>query len=229
MTDLRVFTDTHALDEAAAHTLLEAVRSVLGGKPRASIALSGGSSPRPIYEELSRLDKKTRRRALDSVDFFFGDERCVAPDDPESNYKMALEALGADRHFHRMEGERPDRDAAAQDYEKLLPQPLDVLILGIGDDGHTASLFPGAASLDERKRRVIAVTDSPKPPPERLTITPATIEAARSIFMIALGEKKADAVKRALEGAWNPKETPAQLARRGTWILDAAAASRLKR
>ena len=127
---------------------------------------------------------------------------------------------------HRMEAERTDRESAAREYERLLPPRLDVLLLGMGADGHTASLFPGAASLDERQRRVVAVVGA-KPPAERLTITPPVIEDARTVAVLATGEDKAPMVARAIEGRLAPKAVPVQLARRGVWFLDRAAASRL--
>jgi 6-phosphogluconolactonase len=126
-----------------------------------------------------------------------------------------------------MPAENPDREAAARAYEALLPDSIDVLVLGIGEDGHTASLFPGAASLREAERRVLAVV-GPKPPPERLTITPPVILAARHRIVLASGAGKADAIARALEGPWDPDTTPIQLAKRGAWFVDPPAASKLK-
>ncbi|MFL5403970.1 MAG: 6-phosphogluconolactonase, partial [Gemmatimonadales bacterium] len=127
---------------------------------------------------------------------------------------------------HRMEAERPDREAAAQEYERALPPRLDILLLGMGPDGHTASLFPGSAALDERHRLVVPVV-GPKPPAERLTITPPVIAAARKVAVIATGEDKAVMVARAIEGPPAPKIVPVQLARRGVWFLDRSAAARL--
>jgi 6-phosphogluconolactonase len=125
-----------------------------------------------------------------------------------------------------MEAERSDRDAAAREYECLLPPRLDVLLLGMGSDGHTASLFPGSDALDELHRLVIPVV-GPKPPRERLTITPPVIEAARKVAVIATGDDKAAMVARAIEGAFTPRAVPVQLARRGVWFLDRAAAAQL--
>jgi 6-phosphogluconolactonase len=167
-----------------------------------------------------------------AVHVFFGDERAVPPDHPDNNYRMAKESL-LDRvpippsQVHRMQAEHPDRDAAARNYETVLPESLDVLVLGIGEDGHTASLFPGAESLRESTRRVIPVI-GPKPPPERLTLTSPPILAARYCLMLAAGAGKADAVSRALDGPWDPIATPAQLARRGVWFVDPPAAAKLK-
>jgi 6-phosphogluconolactonase len=189
-----------------------------------SLCLSGGRTPEPVYRALATVSGVDWRR----VDVFFADERAVPPDHPESNYRMAHLALlsrvpVAPERVHRMAAERPDRDAAAREYERALPDRLDVLILGMGPDGHIASLFPGSPALDERRRLVIPVVGT-KPPPERLTITPPVIEAAGSVAVIVTGQDKAPMVTRALEGPPEPREVPAQLARRGVWFLDRAAA-----
>jgi 6-phosphogluconolactonase len=165
------------------------------------------------------------------VEVYFGDERAVPPDHADSNYRMVHEALLSrvpvpPGQVHRMEAERDDREAAALEYERLLPPRLDVLFLGMGHDGHTASLFPGSAALDERQRRVVAVI-GPKPPAGRLTITPPVIAAARSVAVLAIGDDKAATVARALEGPPDPQAVPVQLARRGVWFLDHAAATLL--
>ena len=202
-------------ESEAAERIARAIRDAAAARGRCSVALSGGSTPRALYPLLRDLP-------WPKIDFYFGDERCVAPDDPESNYRMALETLleaHPESTAHRMEAERPDVDRVAEEYGRILPDALDVLLLGMGPDGHTASLFPGSPALDERARKVVAVT-SPKPPPRRLTITPPVINSAREIFVLVKGSDKAAALRRAREGPWNPKETPAQLARRGTWIVD---------
>jgi 6-phosphogluconolactonase len=169
----------------------------------------------------------------DKVGFFFGDERAVPPDSPESNYRMAWETLL--RHLpvtapqiHRMEAERDDLATVAREYEALLPDSLDVLVLGIGADGHTASLFPHAPSLSERERRVMPVTGG-DPLVQRLTITPPVIRSAARILVLATGAEKAEVIARALEGPDDVAGVPAQLARDGTWILDRAAAGALAR
>jgi 6-phosphogluconolactonase len=192
-----------------------------------ALALAGGRTPEPVY----RLLAATPNLDWSRVDVFFGDERAVPPDDPESNYGMVRASLLSrvpvpEDRVHRMEAERPDRDAAARAYDQALPPALDLLVLGVGPDGHTASLFPGSAALDERRRRVVPVT-GPPPPAARLTITPPVIAAARRVVVLAAGADKAAAVARALEGPRSPKDTPAQLARRADWFLDRAAAARL--
>jgi 6-phosphogluconolactonase len=210
---------------AAARIALELTRTI-GTRGRATLALAGGTTPKATYEVLAGL-------ALDwsKVEVFFGDERCVPADHADSNYRLAKAAL-FDRiaippeNVHRMLGELTDRDAAAQRYEAELPERLDVVILGIGEDAHTASLFPSAAALREEVRRVLPVI-GPKPPPERLTLTPPVLRAAGVCVVLAAGAGKAEAVRRALREPIDIVATPIQLARDGVWFLDTAAASAL--
>jgi 6-phosphogluconolactonase len=124
-----------------------------------------------------------------------------------------------------MEAERPDVEAAAAAYAASLPAELDLLVLGLGEDGRTASLFQGHAANAE-ERRVVAVT-GPADPPRRMTITPPVIRAARATLMLVAGPAKAGAVARALEGPWDPAACPGQWARPGQWLLDDTAAARL--
>jgi len=187
-------------------------------RPR-TVALSGGNTPRGIDRELAR-----RPLPWDAMDFYFGDERCVPPDDPQSNYRMAREALPLAR-LHRMEAERPDLEAAAADYARILPDVLDLIILGVGEDGHTASLFPGRPV---GPGNVIVVRDAPKPPPTRLSVTPMVIRAARERLVVATGADKAEVVRAALTGPVDPLRLPVQHARDGTWLLDRAAAKLLE-
>lgn len=207
-------------DEAAAW-LHRALLEALARRERVSFALSGGSTPGPIHRRLAALPGLDWGR----VDFYFVDERCVPPDHPDSNYRLVKETLldlvgaGSTQAF-RMEGERQDVEAAASDYAARLPPALDVVFLGMGPDGHTASLFPGHPLLFERVRRVAAVHDSPKPPPHRLTLTLPTLEAARVLFGVTMGENKADAVRR----VWAGEALPAARVPRVQWMLDRAAA-----
>jgi 6-phosphogluconolactonase len=219
-----VVEDADAVARRAAGWIADAVRKTIEARGRCALALAGGSSPRKCYELLPVQP----RVPWEKVEFFFGDERAVPPDSPDSNYRMAWETLL--RHLpitapqiHRMEAERGDLATVAREYEELLPASLDVLLLGIGADGHTASLFPHAPSLSERDRRVLPVTGG-DPLVQRLTITPPVILSAGRVLVIATGAEKADVVARALEGADDVSGVPAQLARHGTWILDPAAA-----
>jgi 6-phosphogluconolactonase len=219
--------DTADVPRAGATWMAERIREAIAARGTASVALSGGNTPRPVYENLASLPI-----AWDRVQVFFADERCLPPDDPESNFRMAREAL-LDRvgatHVHRMMGERQDREAAAAEYAKELPDALDLIVLGIGEDGHTGSLFPGHDWSRPTGRKVIAVSGSPKPPPHRLSITPDVIWAARARLVLVTGAGKARPVHDALEGDVLPSLHPVQTARDATWLLDRAAASLLSR
>jgi len=226
MTERIVVADAPELVRQAAEWLITELTRAITERGACAVALAGGRTPQPVYRALAAAGDVDWNR----VDVFFGDERAVPPDHPESNFRMVQEALLAHvpipaKRVHRMEAERTDRDAAARDYERALPARLDVVLLGMGPDGHTASLFPRSPALAER--RLVVPVVAPKPPPERLTITPIVIQAAREVGMMATGADKAAMVARATEGPLAVAEVPAQLARRGTWFLDEAAAGQL--
>ena len=216
---------TADLPATAATMIIDLLNQILARQPQASLALAGGSTPAAIYRILAQ-----RASAVDwrRIVICFGDERCVPPDHGDSNYAMAHDSLL--RHLpqppaaiHRMAGEDRDPAAAARRYAALLPQPLDLLLLGLGEDGHTASLFPGDPILDHHPDAVAAVI-GPKPPPQRLTITPPVITGAHRIVVVAQGSAKTAAVAAALAPQGDIHHTPARLARHGTWLIDPAAA-----
>ena len=214
--DHRIFDDLDELARSAAGLVADGLRA--GAR---TLVLAGGSVNIRTYEFLGREPGIAWGR----VTALFGDERCVRPDHPESNYGQVREALldrAAPASVHRMPGELgPDEGARA--YEEVLGRvgPLDLLLLGMGPDGHTASLFPGNPALEARGL-VVGVRDAPKPPPERISLTLPAIRAARRILILAAGEDKAEAVVRASRG-----EVPAGMVGDATWMLDRAAASRL--
>jgi len=222
-----VAADADELARVAAAWMAEEVRQAAARGGRCALALSGGSTPRPAYERLAREPGVPWA----AVEIYFGDERAVPPTDPASNFRMAREAL-IDRvglpaeRVHRMEADAPDVEAAAARYAALLPERLDVLVLGMGPDGHTASLFPRSPALRETARKVVPA-QGPVPPVHRLTITPGVIASARRVAVLTAGAAKAPLVAQVLRGPWRPEELPAQLAREGTWIIDRAAASAL--
>jgi len=225
-----VAADAEALAPLAAQWLADEMRLAATLRGTCAVGLAGGSTPRPVYEALA-APPLAGTIPWDRVQVYFGDERAVPPDHPDSNFRMAREALLArvglkQGSVHRMEAEAADLDSAAGRYAAGLPAALDVLILGVGADGHTASLFPGSPTLEERARRVVAAT-SPVPPTRRLTLTPPAIAAARRLVVLAAGADKAVAVARALAGSARPIDVPATLAREGVWFLDAAAAGGL--
>jgi 6-phosphogluconolactonase len=226
--------DLEGLASEAASRLGRSLREALSRKGSASLALSGGETPRPAYGKLAR------ERGLDwtKIDVYWIDERAVSPDDDRSNYKWGKASLldhvpiPAER-VHRMPGEAKDLDAAAREYEALLRSTLptggfDVAVLGIGDDGHTASLFPGEQGVEETQRWVISVPAAPAKRREaRLTVTAPVIEASGAVFVLAAGAGKHEPLQRAWSTAGSLGETPARVTRgvRGalTWIIDKAA------
>lgn len=195
-----------------------------------ALALCGGSTVPPVYEHLAAL--KSVSLDWSALSFYFGDERAVPPDHRDSNYRLARETLlsripAAPERIHRMEAERADREGAARDYEAVLPASLDLLLLGMGADGHIASLFPGSAALEATDRRVVSVFGG-APRVARLTITPTVLTQAKEIIVMVSGAAKQETVARALEGPLDPFACPAQLVRGATWILDRPAASGLR-
>jgi 6-phosphogluconolactonase len=192
------------------------------------IALSGGSSVGRAYELAAELHPEWQP----AVHVWFGDDRAVPPDDERSNYRLAqetlLDRLSAQPQVHRIRGELGAEEAAAL-YEKELDSvTLDLALNGIGPDGHTASIFPGAPALDERQRRVVAAEAGLEPFVPRVTMTPPVFAAAKLLVYLVTGEEKAEAVRRAFVAEPSP-EIPASLVRglETIAILDAAAASQL--
>ena len=231
MGSVRVVEDAGTLAATAAAAIVEAVAAGLAALGRASLGLSGGRTPVPTYRALAAEPLRSR---LDwsRVRIYFADERAVPPDDAASNFRLARETLIdplriPPRNVHRMKGEYPDLEVAAVEYEAHLTEPIDALVLGVGEDGHVASLFPGSPLVSEMVLRVACVTHSPKPPARRLTLTARALAEARRVLVLATGTEKAEAVARALEGDAGPRDLPARLVRDRDWYLDRAAAARL--
>jgi 6-phosphogluconolactonase len=242
--EVRIFDDAVALARAAADLFVEAARAAVAAHGRFYVALSGGSTPRALYQLLAGPEYHDR------VDWsrtfvFFGDERCVPPTDPESNYRMAREAL----LFHvavpatqvfRMRGEAADPDAAARLYEitlrrafALAPGELprfDLILLGMGPDGHTASLFPHTEALHVTDRLVVA-NRVEKLGTTRLTLTLPVINNAALVVFLVAGADKVAALAGVLKGPPQPEELPTQQVApkngRVVWLVDRAAAAQL--
>jgi 6-phosphogluconolactonase len=193
------------------------------------IALTGGSTPRIAYELAAELEPD-----WSAVELWWGDERCVPPEDERSNYRMAKEAL-IDRVsvgvVHRIRGEL-GRDQGAARYEEELGalERLDLVLLGMGRDGHVASLYPDEATLDEAERRAIGAEAKLEPFVDRITLTLPMLRRANQVLFLVTGADKADAVRRAFQDEPS-RSTPASLVRAGagrtTAVLDAAAAALL--
>jgi 6-phosphogluconolactonase len=214
VSDFKILDSPSDVAAAAAEEIAKALR---GGSR--TLVLAGGTTPQRCYELLSDMDVEWGR-----VTVMFGDERCVAPDHPDSNYRMAREALldkVAPATVHRMPGELgPDEGAA--EYARVVGAlaPLDVVVLGVGEDGHTASLFPGHPALKARGWAV-GVRNSPKPPPERVTLTLKALRGANQVIVLATGAGKAQAVAMAKR-----KEVPSGMIAGAQWLIDRAAAGR---
>ena len=239
--------DAEAVCRAAAEEFTRLAKDALAERERFMVALAGGSTPKRLYELLTR-PPFNRDIPWHQVEFFWGDERAVPPDHPDSNYRMAREALLnklaiPDTHVHRMSAERPDRNAAAWDYQVEItrafgldpdgePPRFDLVLLGLGADGHTASLFPHTEALTEANRWVVS-NHVPKLASYRLTLTPRIINNSAAVMFLVSGQDKAEALAQVLEGPADPERLPVQLIkpRSGsvTWLADAGAASKLKK
>lgn len=226
---LRVFPDAGALAEAAAEHVLAAARTAIAARGTFHLALAGGSTPRATYLALAR---RARPAEFGAWHLWFGDERCVPPEHEDSNWRMAhqawLHALRASQ-IERMRGEEEPAAEARRYAERLLellgtPPRLDLVLLGLGTDGHTASLFPDSPALEDAGWTTVEEF-APKPPPTRLTLTLSTLSAAREVLFLVSGAEKADALARAL--SQRPPVLPAgrvEPAGRLVWFADRAAA-----
>jgi 6-phosphogluconolactonase len=240
MTVIRVLPDPSALADAAARHIVEAGQAAIDARGAFSIALSGGSTPRELHR---RLASPPLAAQLDwsHVHVWFGDERCVPPDHADSNYRMASETLLSHvsippAQVHRMRGELEPTEAAAA-YEQELrtffgdePPRLDIILLGMGDNGHTASLFPGLDAVHEQQRWVVAEYVA-EVSMWRLTLTPQVLNLGREVLFLVAGSGKAAMLRQVLEGPYAPDEKPAQIVRPSPgeviWLVDTAAAAEL--
>jgi 6-phosphogluconolactonase len=240
--DMTVYPDNRSFVDGSADFIAGLAVASIAARDRFTIALSGGGTPRPIYARLALADHADR---IDwtKVHVFCSDERCVPPDDPQSNYRMAREALLdhvplPPANIHRIRGE-DDPGQAALAYEQDLKRvfrtssapAIDLVCLGIGDNGHTASLFPGTAALREHVRWVV---------PQyvevmlswRVTFTTVLINAACHVAFLVEGAGKSEMLWRVLEGPYQPDVLPAQLIQPAGgelhWLVDAAAAAKVR-
>ena len=216
--------------------------SILNSQSSTCIALSGGRTPAALYQLLTQPPYRDRVN-WKNIEWFWGDERTVPPDHADSNYRMARETLLAplaidESRIHRMPAERPDRYRAAEEYEQVIRSKVkpvnaagipmfDLVLLGIGSDGHTASLFPNSVALQEKQRLVVA-NYVPSQQTWRITMTFPLLLAARHIMFLVCGADKAEAMERIIKARSGEESPPAATLRTSTgrisWILDAPAA-----
>jgi len=241
--EIRIVNDPSALAETAAQEVLEVARAAVAAHGRFTVALAGGSTPRETYRRLAQ-PPLAAQMPWDRTVLFFGDERGVPPDHADSNYGMAHAALLSrvpippDRVF-RIPGERADPDAVAAEYARTMAEVLgvrrgevprlDLILLGLGVDGHTASLFPGSPVLKETFRTVAAVHAAAASIPQRFTLTYPILNAAACVIYLVSGAEKAKVVKAALgdRSSGLPAAMVSPVDGRLLWILDRAAASLL--
>lgn len=248
--DITVLPDPAAIAEAAAKRVVAAADEAIALGGRFRIGLSGGSTPKLLFQRLASDDYRAR---IDwtNVEVFFADERCVPPDHADSNYGMTRETLLSKvaipgDNVYRMRGEVEPPNDAAKEYGQMLKEKfgegeaerggieggggLDLLLLGMGEDGHTASLFPATPALAETKHRCVAqyVEHSTTGKSWRITLTAPFINRSRDVLILVAGANKAKALSEVLEGPRDPQRLPIQLVAplsgRLTWLVDAAAA-----
>lgn len=241
--ELRRQTTPQDLFQAAAEEVIRAATNAIAERGRFTIALAGGSTPRNLYTLIAA--NASSSLPWEQMFFFFGDERHVPPDDAESNYRMAQETLlskvpAPAANVFRIPSENPDAAAAADAYEQTLRKffalapgefpRFDLILLGMGPDGHTASLFPETAALQEKSRLVVANWVE-KLKTSRITLTLPVLNAARCVVFLVSGMDKAAVLREVLEGNAPGEKYPSKLVQPGEgkliWFVDRAAASEL--
>jgi 6-phosphogluconolactonase len=243
--EVKILADANGIAETAAAEFVEAAREAIREKDSFSVALSGGSTPKALYGLLTNNPLLQAMVPWKKIQFFFGDERHVSPDDAESNFRMATEAMLGKapvdpKQVHRIHGENPNAAEAAEEYAKELRASfrlkadefprLDLVLLGMGPEGHTASLFPGTKALKE-ERQLAVCNWVGKLYTDRITLTPPVLNHAARVIFLVRGAEKAPALKAVLEGPYEPDQLPAQIIRpengRVLWLVDPTAASML--
>jgi 6-phosphogluconolactonase len=240
--EIRILPDAELLFKAAAAEFVRCAKQSVQGKQNFTVCLSGGSTPKGLYNLLATDAELRREVPWGDIYFFWGDERHVSPDDPDSNFRMANETLLSKIPVStcqalRIRGEYADAELAAAEYEQTirsffhlvdgeLPR-FDLVLLGMGPDGHTASLFPGTKALRETSRIVVRnwvgkfFTD-------RITLTAPVLNQAATVMFLVNGDDKATSLKAVLEGPCEPEQLPAQLIRPESgkllWLVDRSAA-----
>jgi 6-phosphogluconolactonase len=236
--EIEIVTDAEALYRAGAAEFVRQARQAVGAKGAFTVALSGGSTPKGLYALLATDPMLRAQAPWDDIQVFWGDERHVPPDDAESNYRMANEAMLSKvpiplANVHRIKSESPEASQAAEEYERTLREffrlpagqfpRFDLVFLGLGPEGHTASLFPGTKALHEERRLVVSNWVG-KFYTDRITMTPPVLNNAACVVFLVSGEDKALPLKAVLEGHYEPEQLPAQLIRPGRgrllWLVD---------
>lgn len=224
---IEIFDDVPALDHAVASFLAAACERAIERHGWCNLLLPGGPFVRPIFTELAQFSL-----AWSEVSFYFTDERCVPPTHPASNYGEAIDKFLKNPRidafqFRRIEAEFPDRERAAEEYERTLPEWFDVALFELGGDGHVAALWPNSPAFAEQERLVVPVS-APTRPAQRITLAPKAFALVRDAAIVAVGKDRAAHVARALHSdAGQITAEPARLLPQAAWFLDRAAAAEL--
>jgi 6-phosphogluconolactonase len=236
--EIKVLPDASAIAREAAERIIQLSEDAIEARGRFSIALAGGSTPKTLYTLLASPEFVTR---LDwpAIDLFFGDERCVPPDHKDSNYRMAYETLISEvpiplDNVYRMRGEA-DAEEAAKEYGLMLKDRfgdggMDLVLLGMGDDGHTLSIFPNTVATTETHHRVIGyfAENSSTGKSWRITMTAPFVNKSRDVIVMLAGKSKAQRLKEVIEGPRDPQRLPIQLIQpidgKMAWLVDTGAA-----
>jgi 6-phosphogluconolactonase len=244
--EIRILKDGPAIARRAADIFVEVAQSSVARSGSFSVALAGGSTPKILYSLLATDPDLRARLPWDKMQLFFGDERHVGPDDPQSNFKMASETMIGKApitpaQVHRMKGEVPDAAQAARDYEQELQKHFqladgqlprfDLVLVGMGDEGHCLSLFPGTKALHPPAGRTVVSNWVGKLFTQRITITAPVASNAAMILFTVTGKEKSLALKAVLEGPYEPEQLPSQLLQptdgKLLWLVDQAAGAML--
>ncbi len=244
MTSIQVYPNTESMIKAGANLFMDLASTAISDRGSFSVVLSGGATPQPLFKFLA-ADKSADLLDWSRIHFFWGDERTVPPDNPESNYRQAYQTLLGPRliqpgNIHRIKGELDPVKAASlyqkeiSDWTQASPPSFDLVTLGMGEDGHTASLFPGTKVVSNPGDfQWVAANQVPQQDTWRITFTPQLINAARTVLFLVSGQNKAKTLKRILEEPFQPEIYPAQLIKpdpgKLIWLVDQAAASNLEK
>ena len=219
--NINVFSD-ELWPKMSASIINIAVNAVCKKKDRCNIVLTGGRGAELIYDAWQEI-----LLTKSSLSFYFGDERCVSPEDSDSNYGMVMRTLfkkGIPYQYliYRIIGETINYNSEAERYDSILPSEIDILILSMGEDTHIASLFPDDSASHKSNKRV-AIVNGPKPPNPRISITPKLIVQAKQIFCLVSGSSKSDALFKVFQDTGDPLSFPAKLVQNGHWLVDRSA------
>jgi 6-phosphogluconolactonase len=239
---IQIFPNVEALTEAAARIFIETGAQSIQERDRFSVALSGGSTPQPLFKFLAK-DKPGDDINWEKIHFFWSDERSVPAEHPDSNYGQAFQSLLSQRdippqNIHRIKGELDPQETSLayqkeiSDYFNGSPPIFDLILLGMGDDGHTASLFPDTEQVKNPTKGIwVAANYVPKLETWRITFTPWLINNAEKVIFLVAGQNKAQALREVLEGSYQPSLYPTQLIKPKhgelIWLLDKQAGKEL--